>query len=440
MLATGAVWLMAVASLFFMTKVEVERVLDARLKETGQLVNSLIIDQLPVVTSSQFEIILDSAIPHSGSEERFLCQIWSQRGVLLNRSESTPIHKLADIADGFSETLVDGESWRIFAVTNSETGMQILVGDSLKVRGTIVNGLLRGLLIPLLLIFPALSFVIWLAVGQGLSPLNRVARDLKNRPASNLKQIETTSAASEIAPVLQSLNDLFSRVSELRERERNFIAYAAHELRTPLSGLKTQAQVALASDDVSIRKHALNQIVVAVDRTGRLVQQLLDMSQADASERSLRKNLVNIGTTLNAIAFDLSDENTSVEICISKELEEFELEIDPVSFMLAARNLLENAVNHSPAGGTVRCKPGLAEEGAFLIIEDDGPGIPGDELSMVTERFFRGRSTTTTGSGLGLSIVVAALSRIDWQLKLENRPGGGLSAIVGRSMSFKEQE
>src|SRR5690606_11212824 len=146
----------------------------------------------------------------------------------------------------------------------------------------LVNDVIRGLLLPAMLILPVLAGLIWLSVRKGLAPLNRVANDLEARSASDLSPIDNVETAREIVPVLQSLNGLFARVANLRERERNFTTFAAHELRTPLAGLKTQAQVALASEDRAIRDQALRQIVVGVDRTGRLVRQLLDMSAIEA--------------------------------------------------------------------------------------------------------------------------------------------------------------
>src|SRR5690606_36961076 len=155
--------------------------------------------------------------------------------------------------------------------------------------------------------------------------------------------------AREIVPVLQSLNGLFARVAGLRERERNFTTFAAHELRTPLAGLKTQAQVALASDDRAIRDQALRQIVVGVDRTGRLVRQLLDMSAIEALDRPERRGVVKPAAILRSLAEELADPERDVTVDVSPDLDAVELEIEPELFTLAARNLMENAVNHSPS-------------------------------------------------------------------------------------------
>lgn len=430
-LTTGLVWLSAVVWIFLSTRAEVERVLDARLMEAGRMVSSLIVSQEIQVDPTQ-TITADLPVrPHSDYDRQLSCQIWSLQGTLIGRSDGAPDEELSEHADGFSETVIDGERWRVYAVTNADLGVRVLVGDNLRIRDGLVNDVIRGLLLPAMLILPILALMIWLSVRRGLEPLRRIAGNLEARHASDLRPIEDVETAKEIVPVLQSLNGLFARVDGLRERERNFTAFAAHELRTPLAGLKTQAQVALASEDRAIRDQALRQIVVGVDRTGRLVRQLLDMSAVEAADQAERSGTVQAGAILRSLADDLADVSRAVMVEVSPELDELVLEIEPELFRLAARNLMENAVNHSPPGGIVRCRAAAPSEEGRIIIEDDGPGIPDEELPRVTERFFRGRNKAPVGSGLGLAIVELALGRSGWCLRLQNRVSGGLSATIG---------
>ena len=429
-LTTGLVWLSAVAWIFLSTRAEVERVLDARLMEAGRMVSSLIVSREIEVDSGQIPPADLPATADSFYDRQLSCQIWSLEGALVGRSEGAPDQELGEHQEGISETVIDGETWRVYAVTNDELGVRVLVGDSLEVREGLVSDVIRGLLLPAGLILPALALLIWLSVRRGLEPLRKIARDLEGRQASDLSPIEDVRTAREIVPVVQSLNGLFARVTGLRERERNFIAFAAHELRTPLAGLKTQAQVALFSEERTIRDQALNQIVVGVDRTGRLVRQLLDMSAIEALDPAARQGVARPAAILRSLAEELADPARDVTVEVAGNLDEVELEIEPELFTLAARNLLENAVSHSPPGGTVRCRLANASEEGEVIIEDEGPGIPEDELARVTERFFRGRNKSSVGSGLGLAIAELALGRNGWKLRLQNRSAGGLSAAI----------
>lgn len=430
---TGLVWLSAVVWIFLSTRAEVERVLDARLIEAGRMVSSLIDSQEIAIDPNRTVTAELPVRAHSSYDRQLSCQIWSLQGTLIGRSEDAPEQELAQHTDGISETEIDGERWRVYAVTNADVGVRILVGDNLRIRDGLVNDVIQGLLLPAMLILPVLAGLIWLSVRKGLAPLNKVAHDLEARHASDLSPIDNVETAREIVPMLQSLNGLFARVANLRERERNFTAFAAHELRTPLAGLKTQAQVALASEDRAIRDQALRQIVVGVDRTGRLVRQLLDMSAIEALDQPERSGVVKPAAVLRSLAEELADPGRDVAVEVSPDLDAVELEIEPELFTLAARNLMENAVNHSPSGGVVRCRLAGTCEGGRVVIEDDGPGIPDDELAQVTERFFRGRNKAPIGSGLGLAIVELALGRGGWKLQLQNRDTGGLRAVIAHA-------
>lgn len=423
---TGIVWLSAVAWIFMSTRAEVERVLDARLMEAGRMVNSLIVSH--EIDHQQAGAARDKTQPPTLRvpavyDRQLSCQIWSLQGVLIGRSDGAPEEKLSEHGDGFSETVINGETWRVFAVENAALGVRVLVGDNLGFRARLVNDVIRGLLLPALLILPVLAGLIWISVRRGLAPLDRVARELEARPASDLRALDSHNAAREILPVLQSLNGLFARVGHLRERERNFTAFAAHELRTPLAGLKTQAQVALASKDEAIRDQALRQIVGGVDRTGRLVRQLLDIVSVEAREKEDTVGPVNPGVVLNALKDELP--HAGKALSIAPELEQIRVLIDPDLFRISARNLLENAINHSPPDGTITCRLAWEGDSAIILIEDEGPGIPDDELPRLTERFFRGRNRAPVGSGLGLAIVEAALDSAGCALELRNRHQDG---------------
>lgn len=439
-ITTGFVWLSAVAWIFLSTRAEIERVLDARLMEAGRMVNSLIVSQEINVAAAHRPGAIVPVHPAATYDRQLSCQIWSLQGSLIGRSDGAPDAKLSEHGDGFSETLIDGETWRVFAIENAALGVRVLVGDNLRIRDRLVSDVIRGLLLPALLILPVLGLLIWLSIRRGLAPLDRIAGNLAARPASDLSPLDGADAAREIEPVLRSLNGLFARVAGLRERERNFTAFAAHELRTPIAGLKTQAQVALASDDPAIRDRALRQIVSGVDRTGRLVRQLLDMSSLETIEQAGPAGSVNPAEALHAIGDDLPHRASGPTIVVAPALETVRLAIDPDLFRLAARNLMENAANHSPPGGTIACDLATRAGMVIITIKDEGPGIPADELHRVRERFFRGRHRAPVGSGLGLAIVELALERAGCSLALRNGAAGGLCAgiVVPQALVLRE--
>ncbi|MDO8878800.1 MAG: ATP-binding protein, partial [Pseudolabrys sp.] len=288
------------------------------------------------------------------------------------------------------------------------------------------------------LVLPILAGLIWLSVRKGLAPLNAMASTLETRPASDLSALPDADTPSEIKPVILSLNGLFGRVSAARQRERDFTAFAAHELRTPIAGLKTQAQVALGSEDPRIRNNALRQMVIGVDRTSRLVRQLTDLTNTESGEIATARQDVNLGKILRQMADDIGQHySDTAAIEVDPELSSVCLSMDPSLFTLAARNLLENAALHSGADRVVRCTVRPEKDGIAVVVDDSGPGIPEDELPKVRDRFYRGRNKIAMGSGLGLAIADLAMSRLGGEVYLENRREGGLRAELRFSDTVK---
>ncbi|MBY0558734.1 ATP-binding protein [Hyphomicrobium sp.] len=435
MLTTGGAWTGAACWIYFSTSAEVERVLDARLIEAARMVSSLITNQ-EKHSGRPGQSPLNPAANRTLYERQLSCQIWALDGSLVGRSDDAPETPLTGDASGFSENNVGGEHWRVYAVENRAAGIRVLVGDNLRVRDRLVAGVMKGFLLPLLLIAPIMATLIWLSVGRGLAPLNRMARALQTRSASDLSPLVESGAPSEIGPVIKSLNGLFDRVTAAREHERNFTAFAAHELRTPIAGLKVQAQIALSSEDAAVRNSALRQVAFGVDRTARLLRQLMDITAAESSEVyppedgiELRKSLEFVDEQLR---YQLSH---SAQVHFDRSLDGIRLNMDPILFAMAARNLLENAILHSPPSGIVRCSAEREGNVAVIRIDDEGPGIPADELANVRDSFFRGRNRTAIGSGLGLTIVDLALTRAKGSLALSNRSDGGLRAELRIELS-----
>jgi two-component system sensor histidine kinase QseC len=279
---------------------------------------------------------------------------------------------------------------------------------------------MQGLLAPMFLIIPLLAFLIWASLNRGLQPLRTLAEDLRRRNADDLTPVETRDLPVEILPMVSSLNNLFEKVKEAMRRERDITAFAAHELRTPLAGLRTQAQIAMMAPDENIRQTALSQILFAVDRTTRLVRQLLTIARLD-SESDTPPKSVNVGDAVGEVidALPMSDKNA--DVTIDPVLRNTIVKANRESLLLAIRNLHENAVRHMPQPGTIRWSSETTQDGTTVLVEDTGPGIPKEELALVTNRFFRGRNRSSLGSGLGLSIVDLAVRTSGARLRLRNR-------------------
>jgi two-component system sensor histidine kinase QseC len=434
LLATSLVWFLGMAWIYSGSRQELERVLDSRLEEATRMVNSLIDSADVNVTNavSGVRVPSRSTAPLSGvTDFKLACQVWSIDGRLVGKSSDAPSTQLTHITSGYSNQEINGTKWRVFAREDRDRGVRVLVGDNIEHRERLVRELMWGLAGPGIVVLFVLSGLIWVAIREGLAPLRRLTRAVAIHDPDSLESIDIGRTPSEIRPVVDALNGLFKKVVVAREHERSVTAFAAHELRTPLAGLRTQVQVALAAADAPTRDNALRNALISVDKTTRLARQLLALAQIDAADKQAPQEWIDAGARLRAICDDLRTKENPAPAAIDEGLFGCMIRVNPDAFHAAVRNLTENAIQHGGDAGPVRWFLARSDAAALLTLDDNGPGIPGDEIGMVTKRFFRGRHKSVLGSGLGLSIAETALEKDGMSLRLENRaPEPGLRAQI----------
>lgn len=271
--------------------------------------------------------------------------------------------------------------------------------------------------------------------AKALAPIERVAADVSERTGDALDSIDDTDTPQEVFALVSALNRLFQRLRSAIERERQFSADAAHELRTPLAALKTHLQVAQANSADADTRRSLDQALEGVDRATRSVEQLLALARADAQQpQLLALSRVNLLEIANSVVTALSQEAYEAKI---------DLGIDPsqaawtkgigASLEILARNLVDNALRYTPAGGVVAVKTGVTGDRPWLQVSDNGPGIPEKERALIFNRFRRvnnSQTFDTNGSGLGLAIV-------DRIAKLHGASIGLSDGLDGRGMAIK---
>lgn len=436
LLATSVVWFCGMAWIYSGSRKTLETVLDSRLEEATRMVGSLIENADVKVTTDVSGVRMSNkttkALSDVGTNFRLACQIWTIGGELMGKSSEAPATQLTHFSNGYSNQEINGARWRVFARADKERGIRVLVGDNIDHRERLVRELIWGLVLPGLVVLAILSGLLWVAIREGLAPLRRLTGALKQRSADDLGPVEIGRTPAEMRPVMTALNGLLEQVVDAREHERSVTAFAAHELRTPLAGLRTQVQVALAASDPATRDAALKNAMVAADRTTRMARQLLALAQIDAADRPAPREWIDVGTRLGAICDELRTKDNPCPAVVDAQLFGCKIKVDPDAFHIAARNLTENAIQHSPRSEPVRWTVTHTNGTAILAVEDCGPGIPPDEIEIVTKRFYRGRHKSALGSGLGLAIVETALAKDGMNLRLENRlaPATGLRAQI----------
>lgn len=400
--ATVLVWSLAAAWTALSARADVERVLDARLREAAVMVASLgyADGALPTNTTRPAPIVLPSY------ERQLSCQIWSVTGNLLGASQGAPTQALSKGRPGFSEPVVDGVAWRVYTHVAPDTGLSIMVGDTLAVRQQLITGLVQGLLVPAMVGLVALAFLLWVGVGRGLGPVRRIAGAIASREPDDQSPLNVGRVPRELSPLTQEIDELFARIERLRSGEKRFLASAAHEMQTPLAGLRTHADIALRARDEETRERALVRIRQSVDRTARLVRQLLELSRQEANGAPAGEKAL-LGPAVEIVREELSHllAQHKLTLRISGSADRLILPLASETLIIALRNLVENAALHGPENETIE----IGRLGENFYVEDRGEGILPEQAEAMLEPFARGAETNLQGSGLGLAIAASAL-------------------------------
>ncbi len=364
-------------------------------------------------------------------EQKLAFQVWNETGLLM-RSTTAPAQAMANKAPGYAETMIDGQPWRVLTRWDKHHRYTIQVGEPLAAREQLARRIAFKMLLPSLAALPLLALLIWFAVGAGLKPLQALKRGVKQRTADRLDPLATENVPDEVAPLAQALNDLFVRLQQAFDSERRFTADAAHELRTPLAALKVQTQVAQRTTDDAERCAALDNVLHGVDRAAHLVEQLLTLARVDPDAAAAGYESVELRALAARALADLAPQAATAQVALALA-DGPELAVNGNSAQLAVllRNLLDNAVRYTPAGGSATVA--IRKEGGNTILEvsDTGPGIPADERERVLQRFYRIPGSQAEGSGLGLSIAQRIAELHHAQLELaDGARGEGLVAKV----------
>lgn len=341
--------------------------------------------------------------------------VFNRRGeMIFNDDENGRDFIYTPEASGFVNQKIGRKKdmWRIFWLTSADKNFTIAVGQELEFRDDAALELVEETLLPWLVGLSVLLLaVIWM-VSRELRPLRRIADELSERDSDNLHPLSLSGQASEILPLIKAINTQFSRIEQMLQRERGFISDSAHELRSPLTALKVQLEVAqLADDDAAARHQALQKLNQGIDRSTRLVEQLLALSRLDSAAAAANDEPLDWPALVNAAVNEQlpAAEEKKINIKTSTDGSAPTTCGQPLLWALLLRNLLDNAVRYSPEEAQISIE--LKDE--TLSVTNSNTVVAAEYLLRLKERFFRPAGQKSTGSGLGLSIVerIAELHR-----------------------------
>jgi two-component system OmpR family sensor kinase len=398
-------------------------------------------DQIFDYHMQQMALSLRSSTPLSNSEanerlesapgnDDLVVQMWSPDGVRVFHSVSRARLPQRAVL-GFSNVKSNGTTYRVFSIqANNQT---VQVAQDLAVRRNMAGNLALRTLGPIAVMMPILMLVVWWVVSGSLEPVARVRKQVARRQADDLSPVSEAGLPDEVRPLVHELNLLFGRVRTAFDAQQNFVADAAHELRTPLAALRLQTQSLDRAADPEARKVAVGRLTAGIDRATRLVEQLLVLARQEASAANgAATRQVDLAELARRTVGDLVGLAQAKEVDLGlQHADPASIEGQPDALHILLRNLVENAVKYTPGGGTVDIAVRADKEGVDVIVEDSGPGIPPEERERVFDRFYRVAGSEAAGSGLGLAIIKAIAERHGATLKLDKSERlGGLAATV----------
>ncbi|WP_095128449.1 ATP-binding protein [Pseudomonas sp. Irchel s3h14] len=417
---------------------EIAEVYDAQLAQNARLLQGVM--RMPMSGKEHadlyraFNQALSEAEPRVDGhpyETKIAFQVWNPKNEVLVYTASAPSFNTPPRTPGFSDVVdLSNRHWRAFLLEDKQNGLRIWVGEREDVRSDLVDRIVRHTLWPNILGSLMLAAMIWLAIGWGLKPLVNMAATLRARHPGSLDPLQLTPLPTELEPMQAALNRMLAQIQEVMGRERRFIADAAHEMRTPLAVLRVHAQNLMDAGSEDDRRASLEHLIAGVDRTSRLVNQLLTMARIEPQAGTQTPAPIDLAATVRDSLGQLTPWLLSkdLELVFDVTADISPVRVDPAAIDIALNNLVTNAANFSPLHGVITVRLSKKDNRYELSVEDEGPGINEEDRERLFERFYsRGNDQ---GAGLGLTIVQAIADRLGGQVRLENRIPVGLCATL----------
>lgn len=342
--------------------------------------------------------------------------------ILGNRKLPNPTNDLHYDVDKpfFYDGKMDKDSVRIAAVYlrygeahGGQEWMLVQVAKGVTVRERLAKEILYATVLPLSILMAATSLLVWWGIRRGLTPLRRLRRLVENRSARDLAPIQLASAPEEVRSLAEALNTLLAAVQHSVSSQRRFIDDAAHQLRTPLAGLKSQVELAQKEADPAQLQQRLAHAQASASRSIHMVNQLLTLARSEPEQAGgLSRTPLEVGKLIRDITADAVPRALRAQIDLGCETLRDPIIILGNSALLRELflNLIDNAIRYIPKNSTVTLSVSAKPDTVTVNVTDDGPGIPDADKPRVFERFFRG-AQDGNGCGLGLAIVQEIASR-----------------------------
>ena len=394
-----------------------------------------------------------------GDDDRVYYQVLGPRGELLAGDAVLAVPPLQSVRDArvqFRDDQLAEEPVRVAYIwlagggDMSEGGALVQVAETLGRRSRLATEIIKGVILPQFVILPLAVLLVWLALSRGIRPLAQLQQRIRRRHNSDLSPIDLATVPDEVAPLVAAINDLLQRLDRSVATQRHFLADAAHQLKTPLAGLRTQAELAgreidSGRGDAASLRHSLRQIALSSQRAAHMVNQLLAMARAEDGGEVMRRTPLDLAALTRAAVRDFVPLALERHIDLGYEGPDGpggpRVLGEPVLLSELVRNLVDNALRYTPAQGsvTVRVLPDPFGQVVVMQVEDTGPGIAVAERDDVFRPFYRALGTSADGSGLGLAIVQEIAQRHGAEITLDDARArtGANAALPGALFTLR---
>ena len=382
--------------------------------------------QMALSLRDQGEVAAAQASALADEQLDFVVQIWTAdgRAIYASRAHNALPQRLTL---GLSDVSVNGSVWRSYTAATPTRVIQ--VAQPLAIRRRLAAKAAFSSVTPLLLLAPFLAAAAWWLTALALRPLRRVAAGVRSRDARSLQPLPAAGLPDEVAPLVGALNALLERLSRSLHRQREFVADAAHELRSPLTALSLQLQLLKRAPDDAARAAAVAALGAGIERASRLVEQLLTLARSEPEATAAQ------ALDLGELAREAVAHVAPLALARGTQLElhaeqPAPLQGDRAGLLALMRNLADNAVRYAPRGARVELRVRQRDGATELTVDDSGAGIPAAERERVFDRFYRRGAGDEDGSGLGLAIVRSVAEQHGAAVQLDDSPLGGLRVVL----------
>ncbi len=372
-------------------------------------------------------------------------QVTGPNGELLSGESALPLPPEGEVPNTAQVQLRDAELRGIdirvayiwVRLPLSKGGMALVqVAETREKRSVLATEIIKGVMLPQFVILPLAVLLVWLALAHGIRPLHRLEERIRARSPDDLSPLDHKAVPLEVAPLVDAVNDLLTRLHDSLATQKRFLADAAHQLKTPLAGLRMQADLAQREGTSTEElKRSLQQIGRSSIRATHTVNQLLALARAEGSGAVMPRQPCDLAQLVIEVVRDSVPRALDKRIDLGYDGAEpgqlgLQMDANPTLIMELVRNLVDNAIHYTPSTEekpgvvTARVWTDIEHQNVILQVEDSGPGVPEAERELVFQPFYRALGTDADGSGLGLPIVLEIATQHGAEVSLDDAHPG----------------